>query len=264
MSGFRLLSFPGSTHSSEHHIIVLDSPVSILPPARERVVVIPGKPGAVRLTPTLGERTFTLNCFMERGATAADARARVDALLAWLTQAGTPYEGQPHELVLDSEPDRYYLAMLDASGIDARSILSHRIFDLRFVCPDPHGYAVTPQSVVRTAAQMPHTHVQTGNATTGPQINIQGRCAPGQSIALTIGGVTMTYRGVLNDAEILAIDCQEQTALRHATGGPFNVLRDFDRPQFYSLVPGNNVMSVATTGGALFVGLSMSCRNRWL
>ncbi|RJX22321.1 MAG: hypothetical protein C4570_01355, partial [Ammonifex sp.] len=96
-------SFAGE-HSTIYHVKLLKSPVSVLPGTRDKVITMPGRHGALRMLPDLGERTLQLECWLE-AVGMAQLHERLERVRAWLN----PLRGA-QQLIFDDTPDRYYLA----------------------------------------------------------------------------------------------------------------------------------------------------------
>jgi phage-related protein len=176
----------------------------------------------------------------------------------------TPLSGA-QQLILGSTPDRHYLATYSGSGLDAEIIARQGLFSVAFVCPDPFAYAINPDVVMITAS--PHTHTQRGTAPAEPLLRLQGAStgAGGQQISITVGGQTVTYRGVLAAGDWLEIDSRDMTAVRVVGASRVNALPGFDPISIFPvLTPGTNIVVVSVAGGATWSLLEMYCRNRWL
>lgn len=249
-------SFAGE-HSTAHHVRLLRSPISVLPGTRNKVITLPGRHGALRIIPDLGERELSLECWL-MATSAAELHARLELVRAWLN----PLRGQ-QRLIFDATPDRYYTAMI-ASGIDVEVTARQGRFALEFVCPDPFAYAITPGVIVITTS--PGFYRQFGSAPADPLLRLQGVSAGagGQQISIAIGDQVVTYRGALAAGEWLEIDCAAKTAVRVVGTTRARVLGLLDRPTFPQLSPGPNAISVVAAGGASWLTLEVHCRNRWL
>jgi len=254
MSGF---TFAGE-HSTAFHVRLLKSPISILPGTRDKVLSLPGRHGALRMKPDLRERTLTMDCWLA-ATSMTELQARLTSVRAWIT----PLRGL-QRLILDSIPDRFYLAAYAGGGIDAAIVARQGHFTLTFVCPDPFVYAVNPDVVTLSAS--PHTLSLRGNAPADPLLRLQGSSSglAGQQISLAVGPQTIIYRGALTTGEWLEIDCAAKTVMRVSGTGRANVLPQLDKPTFPQLLPGGNVIAVSPIGGASWSALELQCRNRWL
>lgn len=242
---------------------MLKSEETLLPPTRDRVITMPGRHGAWRALPDLGERQIRLECWLDvpmMPFVTGQRQERLRAIAAWLN----PMRGV-QRLVFDNDTTRFYAAIVTAQqGIYSRIEAHQGLFSVEFVCPDPFYYAVTPDVVTITAS--PHTHIQRGTAPADPLLRLQGIStgSGGQQISITVGGQTVTYRGALATGDWLEIDCRDKTAVRVVGQTRTRVLHLLERPVFPQLAPGANIITATPAGGATWSRLEMDCRNRWL
>jgi predicted phage tail component-like protein len=249
-------SFAGE-HSTIYHVKLLKSPVSVLPGTRDKVITMPGRHGALRMLPDLGERTLQLECWLE-AVGMAQLHERLERVRAWLN----PLRGA-QQLIFDDTPDRYYLAAYAGGGLDAEITARQGRFAVSFVCADPFAYAVGPDVVIITSS--PYQHNQRGTAPADPLLRLQGVSLGGtQSLTIQIGAQTVTYRGALASGDWLEIDCAAKTAVRVVGQTRTRVLHLLEKPVFPQLAPGANTIMVTAAGGATWSWLEVHARNRWL
>ncbi|MGV8164652.1 MAG: distal tail protein Dit [Alkaliphilus sp.] len=250
-------SFAGEL-STTHHVKLLRSPISVLPGTRDKVITLPGRAGALRITPDLGERFLSLECWVE-SANIVQLRQRLVQIAAWLN----PLRGA-QQLIFDDMPDRYQLASYYGGGLDADINARQGFFTLRLVCADPFIYALVPEIVIITTS--PHVHTQTGTAPANPLFKLQGisTSAGGQQISITVDAQTTTFQGALAAGDWLEIDSEAKTVFRVVGTTRTSVLRYMQAPIFPELVSGANTITVTTAGGASWMQLEIDCRNRWL
>ncbi|MDP3059043.1 MAG: phage tail family protein [bacterium] len=250
-------SFAGE-HSASYYVRLLKSSVSMLPGTRDKVIVMPGRHGALRMLPDLGERTLQLECWLE-AASMAQLQERLERIRAWLN----PLRGA-QQLVFDNTPDKYYKATFAGGGLDAEVTARQGAFSITLVATDPFAYAVSPDVVTLTAS--PHQHTQRGTAPADPLLRVQGILTGtgGQQISLAIGAQVVTYRGALASGNWLEIDCAAKTAERVVGQSRTRVLHLLERPVFPQLAPGANTITISASGGAVWSQLQMHGRNRWL
>lgn len=75
----------------------------------------------------------------------------------------------------DDVPDRYFTARLsEAVDTTERLILSAGSFDLKFVCPDPHAYALTDETYTLTEIGSHEVRRRKGNADSEPVYLLKG------------------------------------------------------------------------------------------
>lgn len=250
-------SFAGE-HSIAYHVRLLKSPGSILPGTRDKVITMPGRHGAFRMIPDLGERTLQPECWLE-SSTMTQLHERLDRVRAWLN----PLRGA-QQLIFDDVPDRYYMAAYAGGGLDAEVTARQGMFTVDFICPDPFAYALTPDTATITAS--PYQHNQRGMAPADPLLKLQGVSTGtgGQQISIVIGAQTVTYRGALAAGNWLEIDCAAKTAVRVVGQARTRVLHLLEKPVFPQLAPGVNTITVTVAGGASWSKLEIHSRNRWL
>ncbi|MBT9156771.1 MAG: hypothetical protein DDT37_01760 [Firmicutes bacterium] len=264
-----IFSFAGEA-STAYHVRLLNSAESVLPPSRERVVQMSGLHGALRLVPDIGERSVTLECWLDVDThpfIAGQRQARLANIAAWLN----PLRGMGR-LILDTVPDRFYWCTV-TDAIDARVEAHQGMFPVRFTCADPFAYAVSPATIVMTSS--PHTFTQAGTAPADPLLRLQGSStgAGGQQIRIDIGGRSLVYRGPLVTGDWLEIDAaainspwpaNAKTVTRVVGATRTNVLPHMERPIFPVLPVGSNTVTVTPTGGASWSRLEILTRSRWL
>ena len=249
-------SFAGE-HSSSYHVRLLKSPISVLPGTRDKIITLPGRHGALRMLPDLGERSLQLECWLA-ASTIAELHERLERVCAWLN----PLRGT-QQLIFDSTPDRFYNATYAGGSLDAQITAMQGLFSIEFVCPDPFYYDAAPDVV--TIAVSPHQHNQRGTAPADPLLRLQGISLGGsQRLTIQIGTLSVTYTGALAAGNWLEIDCQAKTVFRVVGATRTRVLALLERPVFPQLAPGINTITITATGGATWSRLDIHCRNRWL
>jgi len=254
MAGF---TFAGQ-HSTVYNVRLLKSPIPVLPGTRDKVITLPGRHGALRMMPDLGERTINLECWLA-SSTLAQLHERFDLVRAWLN----PLLGA-RQLIFDETPDRHYLATYAGGGMESEIIARQGRFTVSFVCADPFAYATTPDIVNMTVS--PRSHTQRGTAPADPLLRLQGILTGtgGQQVSISIGTQTVTYRGALATGEWLEIDCATKTVNRLVGATRTRVIQFVEKPVFPQLAPGANTVTVTTAAGATWSRLDIHCRNRWL
>ena len=139
-------------HSTLYHVRLLKSEEALLPPTRDRVIIMPGRHGTWRTLPDLGERQIRLECWLDVSTmpfTEGQRQERLRAIAAWLN----PLRGI-QRLIFDNQNDIFFNAVVTTSqGVTSRTEAHQGLFSIEFVCPDPFAYAVTPD-VVTVASQM--------------------------------------------------------------------------------------------------------------
>mgnify|MGYP001544081616 FL=1 len=113
------------------------------PALRNFYETVPGKAGVADFGCDSGERIITLTCYVYPQKDFAALVSVLDAMSQWLD----PTAGLK-QLVLDEVPDRYFLARLSEAVDCERLLRSAGTFTLKFICPDPHGYALEDETFV--------------------------------------------------------------------------------------------------------------------
>jgi predicted phage tail component-like protein len=253
MGGF---TFAGE-HSSTYHVRLLKSPLSILPGTRDKIITLSGRHGALRMLPDLGERHLSLECWLE-AESITELHERAERVRAWLN----PLRGE-QQLILDSVPEKYYMAAYAGWGMGAEIVSQQGKFALDLVCADPFSYAVVPDIVTVTTSS--YAHNQRGSAPAEPLFRLQGTSLGGaQRLTVQAGTQIVSYSGALATGDWLEIDCAAKTAVRVSGQTRTRVLHLLEKPIFPQLAPGFNSLVVAATGGASWSRLEVHCRNRWL
>lgn len=105
-----------------------------------------------------GERYIDVACNVYPQKTFADMVAILDQVAAWLDPtAGTK------QLVLDDVPDRYFMARLSDTVDCERLLRAAGSFTLRFLCPDPYGYALDDETFTLSQAGEHEVEREIGN-----------------------------------------------------------------------------------------------------
>ncbi len=231
------------------------------PSLRNSFVTIPGRPGVADFGSSVSERTITVRCniFPQRGFAALVSA--LDDIAEWLN----PEHGL-HQLVLDDVPDRYFSARLTDAVDCNRLVMSAGAFDLKFVCPDPHAYALTDESFTLSAAGSHEIRRLGGNADSEPVYLFKGVIpAAGSSyISIQTNDDELRVNGSLSSGETLVIDSGKATAkVTDARGetlrNGLTMLREFNFP---ALRKGANTIRIQASG-ATFTELIIQAMSRW-
>ena len=119
----------------------------MVPTLRSNTETVPGKAGLADFGADSGERYIDVACNVYPQKTFADMVAILDQVAAWLDPtAGTK------QLVLDDVPDRYFMARLSDTVDCERLLRAAGSFTLRFLCPDPYGYALDDETFTLSQA----------------------------------------------------------------------------------------------------------------
>lgn len=231
------------------------------PPLRNSFVSIPGKPGVADFGSDSAERVITLRCNIAPRHNLAALVGVLDGLAEWLD----PDKGLK-QLVLDDVPDRYFTARLQDAVNCERLIRSAGAFDLNFVCPDPHAYALTDESFALTQAG-PNTVTRVkGNTDSLPVYLLKGTIPSGSStyVSLKTNDEELRVVGALASGETLVIDSGLVTA--KVVDGSGETLRNglplLQELNFPILRKGANTVTIAAVG-ATFTELQIQAKSRW-
>jgi predicted phage tail component-like protein len=231
------------------------------PSLRNSFVTIPGKPGVADFGSNIAEKTITVRCNIYPQHGFAALVEVLDDMAEWLN----PEHGL-HQLVIDDVPDRYFFARLtDAVDCD-RLILSAGAFDLKFVCPDPHAYALTDESYTFTTTGAREVRRLKGNTDSEPVYLLKGNIPSGAAtyISLRTNDDDLRVIGALAAGETLVIDSGKVTAkVVNAQGETLrNGLPCLQELNFPILQKGVNTVTV-TAVGAAFTELKIQAMSRW-
>ncbi len=231
------------------------------PSLRNSFVSIPGKAGVADFGSDSAERIVTVHCniYPQRGF--ASLVSVLDDMAEWLD----PAHGAK-QVVFDDVPDRYYTARLSEAVDCERLILSAGAFDLRFVCPDPHAYALTDESYTITATGSHEVRRLKGNTDSEPVYLLKGVIPSGTSsyVSLVTNNEELRVSGALADGETLVIDTGRVTAkVVDAQGETLrNGLPCLEELNFPVLAKGINAIQISTVG-ATFTELKIQAQSRW-
>jgi predicted phage tail component-like protein len=231
------------------------------PSLRNSYVTVPGKPGVADFGCDSAERNIVVRCGVYPQRSFAELVAVLDGVAEWLD----PSRGLG-ELILDDVPDRYFTARLSESVDCERLLRTAGAFDLKFVCPDPHAYALTDEVYTFTAAGSHSVNRSKGSAASEPLYFLKGIISSGAStyISLRTNGAELRIVGALASRETLVIDSGLVTAkVVNAQGETLrNGLPCLQELNFPVLLKGTNTVAVSATG-ATFTELKIQAKSRW-
>lgn len=175
-------------------------------------------------------------------------RSRARSIAAWLsTETWAP-------LIINDEPDKYYLAKVD-DELDLKSFLESGTFDVEFNC---QPFALSVQESSQTLSNIQTKRTGTINHPGTREINY--RSQPGSKFKITTIGVWETISFKINDkilifnedggspisSSALYIDNIDMTVSKDGVD-KFDKL-DGDIDTFLELTPGNNTIEIDGTG----------------
>ncbi|GHV05937.1 hypothetical protein FACS1894217_03680 [Clostridia bacterium] len=229
------------------------------PVLRNSFVSIPGKAGVVDFGSNIAEKVVTVHCNIYPQRSFAALVSALDDMAEWLN----PEHGL-RQLVLDDVPDRYFFARLTDAVDCERLVLSAGAFDLRFVCPDPHAYALTDEVFTFNSAGAHEVRRLKGNTDSEPVYLLKGVIPANAYISIVTNSSELCVVGMLAVGETLVIDSGKVTAKvvnaqgeTHRNGLP--CLRELNFP---ILRKGANNVNIAVMG-ATFTELKIQTMSRW-
>ena len=235
-------SFNG-IESSEFDLVCRSVTRPLLPAAKVKRVELPGASG---LYDWWGSEYATRNITMRIAYIGKDffeLRKRARDIAAWL---GGPQTWT--RLILNDEPDKYYLARV-TSNLDLNTFFEIGSAEVVFDC-QPFAYSITEET---------HTFGPTGGSFVNPGTReINFRSPQGSkfsieltgswgSLSITLNGIRMTYSVQGNGT--LLIDSVNMEAM---LGGE-NVFKNLggDYAYFFSVIPGDNTLTVSGLTGTI-------------
>jgi predicted phage tail component-like protein len=232
------------------------------PSLRNAFVSIPGKPGVADFGGTAAQKIITIKCgVMPQQDFGALVRV-LDDVAEWLH----PAKGLK-QFVLDDVPDRFFWARLSESIDCERVLRSAGAFDLRFVCPDPYGYALTDETFTMASQGVHEVRRLKGNTDSEPVYLLKAAisAATGNYLTIHTNDEELRVIGALAQGETLVIDTGRLTAkVTNAQGETLrNGLPCLQELNFPILHKGVNNIQISTTGGALFTELTIRAMSRW-
>lgn len=231
------------------------------PSLRNSFVTIPGKAGVADFGSDSAERIVTVRCNIYPQRSFAALVSVLDDMAEWLD----PEHGAK-QVIFDDVPDRYFTARLSEAVDCERLILSAGSFDLKFVCPDPHAYALTDETFTITDTGSHEVRRLKGNTDSEPVYLLKGTIlsAAFSYISLVTNGEELRLIGALTAEETLVIDTGKVTAKVVDSQGETlrNGLPCLQELNFPVLEKGVNTVAVSTTE-AVFSELKIQAMSRW-
>lgn len=231
------------------------------PSLRNAYVTVPGKAGVVDFGATNAERIITVRCNIFPQRTFTALVETLDAMAEWLN----PEYGLK-QLVLDDVPDRFFMARL-TDTVDCERVLSASgAFDLRFICPDPHGYALTDEVFTLSETGAHTVRRMKGNTYSEPVYLLKGEIPSGSSsyVSIQTNEDELRVVGPLAEGETLLIDAGLVTAKVFGPQGETlrNGLPCLRELHFPILEKGSNTLRIEEVGAA-FSELTIQAKSRW-
>lgn len=231
------------------------------PALRNFYETVPGKAGVADFGCDSGERIITLTCYIYPQKDFAALVSVLDAMAQWLD----PTKGLK-QLVLDEVPDRYFMARLSEAVDCERLLRSAGTFTLKFICPDPHAYALEDETFVISEEGEHEITRSIGTTLSEPVYSIQGVISSDTDsyISIITNGEELRITGALAEGEILIVDSNLVTAkVVDSVGDTLrNGLPLLYELNFPVLETGTNTVVVATSN-ATFTELNIEANSRW-
>lgn len=231
------------------------------PALRNFYETVPGKAGVADFGCDSGERMITLTCYIYPQKDFAALVSVLDAMAQWLD----PTKGLK-QLVLDEVPDRYFMARLSEAVDCERLLRSAGTFTLKFICPDPHAYALEDETFVISEEGEHEVTRSIGTTVSEPVYSIQGVISSDTDsyISIITGGEELRITGSLAEGETLIVDSNLVTAkVVDSVGDTLrNGLPLLYELNFPLLETGTNTVVVATSN-ATFTELNIEANSRW-
>lgn len=231
------------------------------PALRNFYETVPGKAGVADFGCDSGERIITLTCYIYPQKDFAALVSVLDAMAQWLD----PTKGLK-QLVLDEVPDRYFMARLSETVDCERLLRSAGTFTLKFICPDPHAYALEDETFVISEEGEHEISRSIGTTLSEPVYSIQGVVSSDTDsyISIITNGEELRITGALAEGETLIVDSNLVTAkVVDSVGDTLrNGLPLLYELNFPVLETGTNTV-VVSTSNATFTELNIEANSRW-
>ena len=226
---------------------------------RNFTTTVPGKYGVTDFGADFDYREIVVSCSIFPRHSFSALVSTLDDIAAWLDPVGGL-----KQLVLDDVPDRYFMARLSDTVDCERLLRAAGSFTLRFLCPDPYGYALDDETFTLSQAGEHEVERETGNTDSEPVYSLQGTISSG-AVVLTTNGENLRVVGPLAAGEVLVIDTGMVTA--KVTDSAGNTLRNglpcLEELNFPVLRRGVNEVEIAVEGSAVFTELHIQAKSRW-
>ncbi|ANU52894.1 phage tail family protein [Acutalibacter muris] len=231
------------------------------PALRNFYETVPGKAGVADFGCDSGERIIMLTCYIYPQKDFAALVSVLNAMAQWLD----PSKGLK-QLVLDEVPDRYFMARLSEAVDCERLLRSAGTFTLKFICPDPHAYALEDETFVISEEGEHEISRSIGTTISEPVYSIQGVISSDTDsyISIIINGEELRITGALAEGETLIVDSNLVTAkVVDSVGDTLrNGLPLLYELNFPVLETSTNTVVVATSN-ATFTELNIEANSRW-
>jgi len=239
---------------------------------RTTVVNVPARAGAWRFPEAPGPKKLTIDLHLLADSFAV-RRAACNALALWLT----PSIAEEVQIIVDDEPDRFYLGMFDDDRAPDEWLIAAEISLVFNV--DPYRHATTLSTVTVTATGSPDSDTFTvpDDLSADPIIEITPTNGTLATLELTFNGDSVEWSGpdVLASGETLTISSLSDT-VSLGENVDVNLTGAFDPGAaeqgiasvsvsgFPSILPGSNAWALSWTGTATSVDITFTWRERFI
>jgi len=219
-------SFDGVDLKTLGVYLLADTEQQALPPVRQRLVAIPGRHGAYDFAAQYEAREFRLECFIS-----APSHAQLMDRLASVARLLDVTRG-PRALILDTIPDRYWLARVsDVIQVAAGALNAE--FTVSLVCAEPFAFSLTETVSTHTIDADPKTVLENpgGSAPVAPVYELTPNIPISGTIRL--GNITsnqeVLWMGVLAAGDRLTIDAERYLVKKNDLDSMASVSGSFPR-----------------------------------
>jgi predicted phage tail component-like protein len=203
---------------------------SLVPNLQNNSVKIPNKKGSIFLNNNVDSAIITLDIVLYED-TFEDFENLRRSIVSDL------YKTTPKPLIFSNEPDKYIDGILDGDSV-LDTLAMHGTASLKFLCPDPCWYAITPETFNFTGLGNHNFTRVKGNIPSLPLIKITG---VGSELLIHLNGTEINYSGSLSLGETLYIDCLNKSAYTiDSLGNTLSVIDSLDSLYFPQAIMGLN------------------------
>lgn len=240
MKGFQNYGFTlGTKTAKELGIVMLSSSKRpILPQTVDRILTIPGRCGAYDFGAELGPRLFELECALIANTQAELQQACRNLAAHLMDETGRP---RLHQLRFDVEPDKYYNVRY-AGSLPVERIASLGRFTLPLIAYDPFAYGDEQQA---TFFNDSITVTNAGTTETYPRFSVTFTAAASEW-KVTLGMKFVRVVRGFAAGDTLDVNCA--TGAIAVNGTPNISYLDWMNSEFFSLLPGDNTLTVTPSG----------------
>ena len=246
-----------NVESSVHNLICKSVKRPLLPAVKVRRIQLPNKSGVYDFDDNEYDLRLVTMRIMYIGNSYQELRTRARTIAAWLSVSTWS------KLVINDEPDKYYLAKI-TEGVDLTSLWESGTADLTFDC-QPFAYAVTEQTLVTTAIVAkdyiftnPGSRIINNRSPQGAKfkITITGSFT---TLTLAMNGLTLAYPEAVVSGTLVIDNIEMEVAL----GGvnKFHMLTG-DTDSFLNVKPGANTLNIGGTD--LDVSVTINYIPMWI